>query len=175
MNQWHEKPELTELTDDCKLLIWDSATQSTRHTTLETIKEFLNVPLAIPTNITSLATVTASSFYSSGFLPQAAVDGNLATDWASLGQTNPWIQLNFNTPKTVSKVRLADRPTPNEAVNGGTLTFSDGSSVTVSGVPDNGTFLVVDFASRNITWIRFQVVGGRGPNVGLSEFEVWGY
>lgn len=44
MNQWHEKPELTELTDDCKLLIWDSATQSTRHATLETIKNYIGVP-----------------------------------------------------------------------------------------------------------------------------------
>jgi hypothetical protein len=75
----------------------------------------------------------------------------------------------------IKDVMLYDRPGSDNA-NGGTLTFSDGPSVSVTGIPTTGTAKVVTFSSRTITWSNFQVSGGSGPNVGLSEFLIpyWG-
>ena len=67
---------------------------------------------------------------------------------------------------------LYDRTSGDDA-NGGTLTFSDGSTVDVSGIPGNGDAKTVTFAMRTFDSVRFQVNGGTGPNVGLLEFEVY--
>lgn len=125
------------------------------------------------------AVVTASSQYNASYSPNLAVDGIVLQsdvgEWASLGQTNPWIQLNWNSSKTINKVVLSDRPNTTDNANNGTLTFSDGSSVPVAGIPTNGAPLEVVFPSKNVTWMKFQVSGGAGLNVGLSEIEATNY
>jgi hypothetical protein len=107
-----------------------------------------------------------------------AVDGIIGQndngEWASLGEVNPWIQLDWTSARTVDRIRLYDRPNLSDSANGGTLSFSDGSSIPVSGIANNGTVKDVTFAARSITWVRFQVAGGSGANVGLSEFQVYG-
>jgi hypothetical protein len=99
--------------------------------------------------------------------------GNTEAEWASQGEQNPWIQLDWQQAQSVNKVTIYDRPNLDDHAQGGTLSFSDGSSVTVTGVPNDGSVKEVTFSARSVTWVRFQVSGGIGPNVGLSEIQVF--
>ena len=71
---------------------------------------------------------------------------------------------------TADAIVLYDRPGVDDA-NGGTLTFSDGSTVQVSGIPADGSAKTVSFPAREITSLRLQVEGGTGPNVGLPKWR----
>ena len=37
---------------------------------------------------------------------------------------------------------------------------------------NNGTAKTITFGVKTITWLRFQITGGKGRNRGLSEIEV---
>ncbi len=51
-------------------------------------------------------------------------------EWATAGErAGAWIQLNWSTSSNVSEIVLFDRPNAQDHIRGGTLTFSDGSSV----------------------------------------------
>jgi hypothetical protein len=116
---------------------------------------------------------TASSAFSSGYGADRVRDGFGAGsgDWASAGEQNPWVQLTWPDPIRSDRIVLYDRTSYDDA-NGGTLTFSDGSTIDVSGIPSKGEPKTVDFPEREFEWVRFQVKGGTGPNVGLLELEV---
>lgn len=101
-------------------------------------------------------------------------------EWASKstmtfwGQIDyPWIQLDWDTAKCVNKVILYDRPDKKTHVAGGILRFSDGSSVNVWQIPNDGSPKVLEFPARKTQWIRFEVTDGDGENLGLSEIEVF--
>ena len=134
-------------------------------------------PLTVPpTNLATSATVTASSVYSSQYAAANVIDGIVGLqgtgEWASNSEANPWIQLSWSSSHIVNKIVLYDRPDSSDWSQGGTLTFSDGSSVTVTGIPNNGTAKVITFADKSITWVKFQVTGSSGCN-GLAEFQVY--
>ncbi|MET9018552.1 glycoside hydrolase domain-containing protein [Actinopolymorpha sp. NPDC004070] len=118
-------------------------------------------------------TATASSRYDANYGPGRVHDGfgAGAGEWASAGEQNPWVQLQWAQPVLADRITVYDRPGVDDA-NGGTLSFSDGSTVPVRGLPGDGKPLAVDFAARTFTWVRFQVEAGTGPNVGLAEVEV---
>ncbi|UVI33566.1 DUF7402 domain-containing protein [Paenibacillus spongiae] len=141
-----------------------------------------NVPLTTSIGVTvnkipaSTATVTASSTYSDAYSPDKVFDGigqAVNGEWASKGEQNPWIQVNWTTNQTINKIVFYDRPNPGDWAPGGTLTFSDGSTVTVSGIPNDGSAYSVTFPDKTVTWVKFQVSGGSGPNVGLSEMKIF--
>ena len=129
-------------------------------------------------NIAPSASISVSSEYSSAYSKAKLVDGikgvHNSGEWASRGETRPWAQLNWNQAVTVNKVVLYDRANLNDTILAATLLFSDGSSVAVGSLPNNGAARTVEFASRSITWVRVRVDSGSGPNVGLSELEVFG-
>jgi len=134
-------------------------------------------PLTVPpANLATSATVTASSVYSSQYAATNVIDGIVGQqgtgEWASNSEANPWIQLAWSSSHIVNKIVLYDRPDSSDWSQGGTLTFSDGSSVTVTGIPNNGTAKVITFPDKNITWVKFQVTGSSGCN-GLAEFQVY--
>ncbi|HEX7935962.1 MAG TPA: LamG-like jellyroll fold domain-containing protein [Paraburkholderia sp.] len=150
--------------------------------------KFFNVPLSdadilgaynhdINLNLALNATVTASSQFYDNYAPVNVIDGitgqNGIGEWASAGEANPWIKLAWGVGQTVDKIVLYDRPNSTDWSSGGTLTFSDGSSVTVTGIPNDGTAATITFASRNVTWVKFQVTNSSGSNNGLSEFQVF--
>jgi hypothetical protein len=118
-------------------------------------------------------TATASSEFP-GFGVARVHDGlgRDAADWASRGEQNPWVELAWQTPITADRIVLYDRTSHDDA-NGGTLHFSDGSSVKVDGLPVDGSPKTIAFSARTFDHVRFQVEGGSGPNVGLLEFEVY--
>ena len=122
-------------------------------------------------NLAASATATASTEYDGRYVPGNALDGSVDTEWASLAEVNPWLRLAWPSAKPVGGVVFRDRPNSTDWAKGGTLSFSDGTSVPVSGIPNDGSAYSVTFPSRSVTWVRFQVAGGAGSNVGLAEFQ----
>jgi len=52
-------------------------------------------------------------------------------------------------------------------------TFSDGSSIKVTDIANNGAAKVMKFSKKSVTWVKFQVTESKGHNIGLSEIEVY--
>lgn len=136
------------------------------------------------TNLAGLATISQSSQNTgTGQLGASAVDGFVEGDpdgyepfeWASNGQLNgAWIRLTWPSPVTISEVALFDRPNLVDNVVSGTLHFSDGTSVSVGQLPNNGNSFLVSFSPRTVNWVQFTVDNAVGDNVGLAEIEVYG-
>jgi LmbE family N-acetylglucosaminyl deacetylase len=130
------------------------------------------------------ASVTVSS-QASGQPGSAAVDGvvdgypgNWQAEWATAGEgAGAWLELTAPVAVTVTGVVLHDRPNGDDRITGGTLTFSDGSTVTVPALADDGSATVVTFPARTVTSVRFTVtsVSASTLNAGLAEFEVYGW
>jgi hypothetical protein len=134
-------------------------------------------PTPTPLNIAPSATVTVSSEYSSVYAGTKAVDGIIRQwdngEWASHGELNPWIRLDWGSGKMINKIKLYDRPNLTDCANGGTLTFSDNSSINVAGLSNDGSSKIISFADKTVTWVKFEVSGGTGLNVGLSEIQIY--
>ena len=125
------------------------------------------------------ATASASTYYNDPnvvILPPSKVLDNISHrqdqyEWAST-ETNPWIQLTWSSSQKIDKIKLFDRPVIGRSANAGTLTFSDGSSISVTGIPDNGDAKEISFSTKTVTWVKFQVTSGIGDYVGLAEFQI---
>jgi hypothetical protein len=135
-------------------------------------------------NVAPTATATASSQNSETTQTAAkAIDGiadgypgDYTAEWATQGEgVGAWLQLDWATPVDLARVVLRDRPNEWEQVLGGTLTFSDGSTVAVPALDNAGAAVAVDFPARTVSWVRFTVttVGQYSSNIGLSELEAW--
>ncbi|MHB1010771.1 MAG: DUF7402 domain-containing protein [Propionibacteriaceae bacterium] len=131
-------------------------------------------------------TVTASTQNTeSGQSAAKAVDGSAlgypvdyTREWASRGErAGAWIQLTWPGAVTLDRVVLNDRPNLTDQITSGTLTFSDGSSVAVGSLANDGSPVTVAFPSRTVTWARLTVDSALDgtANVGLAELQTWGY
>ena len=137
-------------------------------------------------NIAPLATVTASSENTStDQLATKAVDGvidgccagDYTKEWATVGGgAGSWLKLVWSSPRTINQVVLYDRPNLNDQVTGGTLTFSDGSSVSVPALANDGSGVTVNFPAVTTTSVLFTItsVSSSTVNVGLAEIQVLG-
>jgi uncharacterized repeat protein (TIGR02543 family) len=145
----------------------------------------LDIASTLPANIAPLATVTASTQNTAtGQTAVKAVDGVISgypadatKEWASTGQgVGAWLNLSWSTPYSVSQVVLYDRPNLNDNITGATLSFSDGSSLTVGPLNNNGTATTLSFPARTVTGLRMTVTGVSSSTaaVGLSEIQVFG-
>lgn len=133
-------------------------------------------------NLAQAATVTASSESpSTGQLAIKAVDGvadgypgNYTNEWATQRQlAGAWIKLDWTTPVLVSQVVLCDRPNLTDNVTSGTLTFSDGTTISVGALPNDGTPVAISFPVKTVTSFTFTVNTAVGLNIGLSEIQVF--
>jgi hypothetical protein len=112
-----------------------------------------------------------------------ATDGNAlgypddsCNEWSSVGEgAGAWISLTFPTRKNIQQIVLYDRPNEDDHVLDGVLTFSDGTSIQTGELPNDGSPKVVKFESKVVDWVRFTVNSADGPNVGLSEIQVYGW
>ena len=109
--------------------------------------------------------------------PAKAMDGIIGKtdegEWASAGDSKPWIRLSWSSNQRIDKICLYDRPNGVDDANGGTLSFSDGSTVAVTGIPKDGTIREVTFAGKTASWVRFELAGATGLNVGLAEIQIY--
>ena len=142
------------------------------------------VSYAGPDNIAPLARASASSSLNGNTGPSLVLDGRIRImdrdEWVSgSGMTfwglvdYPWIRLDWDSPRHINRVVLYDRPCSESHIAGGILHFSDGSSVNVWQIPNDGSPKEVAFPSREVEWIRFEVTDGDGVGLGLSEMEVY--
>ncbi len=137
------------------------------------------------TNVAGKATATASSENAwDGQTAAKAIDGVIsgypgdpATEWATSGAgAGSWLQLTWPGPVQLNAVSLFDRPNFGDQVTAATLTFSDGSTVAVPALDNDGTGTTIGFPARTTTTLRITVtaVGPATTNVGLSEIQTWG-
>lgn len=144
-----------------------------------------NYPMmARPLNIATKAKVTVSSELDGAFAAKNVNDGIIGIhnkgEWACEGSTTswgyvyfPWVQLTWEHPQTINKVVLYDRPTLDEHIAGGKLLFSDGSTLWVNQIPNDGMAKAVTFDPKTVEWIKFIVTDGKGKDLGFSEIEVY--
>jgi len=129
-------------------------------------------------NLAMAAKVTVSSVYAPGYPGENVIDGIIGElgrgEWGSKGEANPWIRLEWEDKTAVRRIVLYDRSNPADHLRQGTLTFSDGSSLDVTEIPNDGSAKVVEFPVKSVQWIKFQGTGNQPGNNGLSEFEVFG-
>lgn len=138
-----------------------------------------------PHNIALKAHVTASSILNEESAASMVIDQKIRIlnkgEWVSNSRLDargrvypyPWIQLEWDSIVCINKIVLYDRADKNTHTAAGTLYFSDGTSIIVNTIPDDATPKVVEFDSKKVNWVRFQVTDGEGKNLGLSEFEVY--
>ena len=131
------------------------------------------------------ATATASTENTADDQTAAkAIDGSplgyptdYSREWVTVRQgVGAWIQLNWGNAVTLDRVVLYDRPNASDQITSGTLTFSDGTSVSVGALNNDGTAHRRAFSPSTVTWVRLTVdtVRSGTSSVGLAEFEAWG-
>lgn len=140
---------------------------------------------ATPHNIASLAKVSCSSAAGKEMDATRVSDGLIRIlntgEWRSGSRLDmrgrvrpfPWVQLDWDYPVNISQIILYDCPDISSHTAAGTLSFSDGTSIDVNLIANDGAPKVVDFESKRVSWVRFQVTDGEGENLGLSEIEVF--
>ena len=95
-------------------------------------------------------------------------------DWIPDGETvGAWVQLTWTSGQAISKIVLHDAPSGNGNITGGTLLFSDGTSIPVGELDSDGKSLVVSVDLDSITWVKFVISSVEGTDIGLSEIEVY--
>ena len=147
------------------------------------VADTVNVTVAGQTSVAEFATATASSIASTTQSAAKAIDriisgypNNSAAEWASNRErAGAWLQLDWTSNQTVNRIRLYDRPNTSDQITGATLLFSDGSSVAVGALPNDGSVYEISFAARTIRWVRLRVdtTSASTGRVGLSEIEVF--
>jgi len=99
------------------------------------------------------------------------------SEWVSATKTAGWVQLDWPTAQPVQVVRLFDRINAADQVTAGTLSFSDGSTVAVGSLPNDGlSAFEARFAVKTVKWVRFTIDSSSASTLspGLAELEVLG-
>lgn len=143
---------------------------------------FSPICLATANLATNSSVIVSSENISTSQLGIKAIDGvidgypsDYTKEWVTVGElAGAWIKLTWSSSQNIDKVILHDRISSVENITSGILLFSDGTSINVGTLPNNGTGLEVTFVSKSITWLKFTVSNAVGVNVGLAEIEVYG-
>ena len=134
-------------------------------------------------NVATLATVSASSENTAtDQLASKVIDGvidgclsNCAAEWITVGElAGAWVKLSWPESYLSDKIMLYDRPNLNEQILSATLSFSDGTSITVGPLNNSGSAEEVRFPARKFSWVTLTVTEASGTNIGLAEFQVFG-
>lgn len=134
-------------------------------------------------NLAATAKITASSS-EQGHVPESAADGllggypaNPAQEWSANRQTTgAWLELAWDKPRKVSRILLFDRPNLVDQVTAARIRFSDGSTIEVGELAnDGGVPLGLEFPEMEITSLTFEVIAVKSgsENSGLSEIGVY--
>ncbi len=84
--------------------------------------------------------------------------GDYTKEWATIGQgAGAWLKLTWSGVYVVDKVVLYDRPNANDQILSATLTFNDGSTVSVGPLDNAGAATVVTFAPKSISQMTMTV------------------
>jgi len=107
----------------------------------------------------------------------AAVDGALATEWATDGDgTGAWLDLDLASPVALSTVRVRSREMADGTaiVTAFTLTVGGGAAAGLFEMPDPGVMYTFDLGAQGIAaHVRLDVTDSTGGNTGLRELELY--
>ncbi|MGI8447421.1 MAG: DUF7402 domain-containing protein [Streptosporangiaceae bacterium] len=137
-----------------------------------------------PADLALSATAAASSQNSgTGQTAAKAIDGvvggypgDYTVEWATVGGgAGSWLKLTWSTAQTFDTIVLYDRPNLSDQITAGNIQFSDGSSVTVPALNNNGSATALTFAARTVTSLQLNItaVSASTQNIGLSEIQVY--
>ena len=116
-------------------------------------------------------------------IPGDNADPNyFSAEWAAAGEAPAYITLTWTTPYVVDRIVLYDRPNSTDQVWTGIINFSDGSSVAVGNLSNDGAGVIFDSAHnadftpspKTITSLTFNITSAGGTNTGLAEIMVYG-
>lgn len=94
-------------------------------------------------------------------------------EWRPLANDKtPYIEMSWDEPQSIDRIVLYGSVQQGENIRKGLLIFSDGSRVEVSDIPESGKPLVVDFAPKTVTSVRFAVTEYEKA-CALSEMQVY--
>ena len=142
----------------------------------------ITVSTAAP-DLARTATATASSAASGQGAAKAingvigGYPGDSSQEWATNGgKAGSWLKLTWTTAQTIDTIVLYDRPNTNDQITGGNIAFSDGSSVAVGSLPNDGSAYTLTFAAKTVTTLQLNItsVSSTTENVGLAEIQVYG-
>ncbi|KAI5481074.1 Carbohydrate-Binding Module Family 1 protein, cellulose binding protein [Pseudohyphozyma bogoriensis] len=103
--------------------------------------------------------------------------GSYLNEWAtSGGGAGSWIKCSWDGVVSINQVILYDRPNDNDQITGGTLSFDDGSTISVSNLYNDGGPTSFTFDSRNTSSVLFTItsVSDTTSSAGLAELAVYG-
>ncbi len=142
-------------------------------------------PLATPRNLA--LKVRPGATYAFHFSPadtfiDRVVSGypeNPQHEWTAQGEKHSAARrLSWDNPAEINRIWLFDRPnTSFIQVLSGLLVFSDGATLPVGALPDDGkSRLEVSFPSKTVNWLFFLITGVKAEthNNGLAEIAVFG-
>jgi hypothetical protein len=118
------------------------------------------------------------------YFGEGAVDGMVdlndainSHEWVSRGERETaMIRLGWDSPQSVRRVWLFDRPNLKDHIASGLLFFSDGSSIKVGELPNDArSAREIVFPAKKVSWIVFAVdtVSKETTNAGLAEMAVF--
>lgn len=121
-----------------------------------------------------------SEAYTNWYGAEKAINGYAAAnipegaefEWASQGEANPIITINWYDKITIGTIVLYDRVNADDHVIGGVITFSDGSEIEFDEIPNDGAPYYIDIPDKETTSIEINTVT-EGPNPGFAEIEVY--
>lgn len=133
-------------------------------------------------NVAGTAQITASGT-EGGYSAEGAVDGIVggypgekSSEWSAGSTVGATLTLTWNTPQTIDRILLYDRPNTTDQITSGTISFSDGSTLPVGELPNDASQpLELKFAAKTITSLTFKVAGVKAgtENAGLAEIAVF--
>ncbi len=136
------------------------------------------------TDLALAATATASSQNAStGQTADKAIDGVIGgypgtytVEWATVGGgAGSWLKLTWANPQTFDTIVLYDRPNSDDQITAGNIQFSDGSSIAVGTLPNDGSAYTLTFAAKTVTSLQLNItsVSVTTVNIGLAEIQVY--
>ncbi|GAA0548226.1 hypothetical protein GCM10010172_32600 [Paractinoplanes ferrugineus] len=96
-------------------------------------------------------------------------------EWATVGgKAGSWLKLLWNSPRTMTRVVLHDRPNSSDQITGAELTFDNGDAVTVPALANNGAGVTITFPAHTASTMQLTItsVSSTTQNVGLAEIQV---
>ncbi len=163
-----------------QLVVTDSkGNTSTPDTVTITIAGTL-VDLALTATATASSQNTSTSQTASKAI-DGVIDGypgDYTREWATNGGgAGSWLQLTWSSPQTFDTIVLYDRPNLNDQITGGNIQFSDGTSIPVGTLPNNGTAYTLTFTAKTVTSLQLNItsVSPTTSNIGLAEIQVLGF
>ncbi len=135
-----------------------------------------------PDDIAPDATVTVSGV-EDGYGFAGATDRNLGgypgergLEWSASTKEGATIRLTWKTPQRIDHIALYDRPNVNDNVLRSQLTFSDGTTLEVGPLPNDGdTSTDARFPAKTVDWVEWKALSMSplSEHAGLSEIAVF--